>query len=239
MQVQTKAIVLSSLKYGDSSLIVKCYTQKSGIKSYLLRSVLKSKKGSLKPAYFQPLTQLELVASHANKGSLGSIKEARIVYAYESLYADFIKQAIVFFVAEMLVISVQEEEENKDLFTYLETSLKWLDLHKKVSNFHLIFFINLTRYLGFYPDGTGSNCNAFNLQDGVFTNEAFLGPSLQGEDLDLFKSALGIKFDIAHELSLSVDSRQRLLEIIIEYYKLHLVSFRKPKSIEVLKNLFN
>lgn len=239
MQIHTKAIVLSSLKYGDSSLIVRCYTQKKGIKSYLLRSILKSKKGSLKAAYFQPLTQLELVASHSNKGALGSIKEARISFAYHSLYSDFVKQAIVFFVAEMLVISVQEEEENEDLFTYIETSLKWLDLHQNVSNFHFVFLINLTRYLGFYPDETGLNCLSFNLNEGVFTNDAFLGPSLQGEDLVLFKNVLGIKFDIAHELSLNVNSRQRLLEIIIEYYKLHLVNFRQPKSIEVLKNLFN
>ena len=239
MQIQTKAIVLSSLKYGDSSLIVKCYTQKLGLKSYLLRSILKTKKAALRAAYFQPLSQLELIASHSNKGALGSIKEARVVYAYESLYADFVKQAIVFFIAEMLVISIREEEENQDLFSYLETSLKWLDLHKNVSNFHIVFLMNLTKYLGFYPDESGFTDVSFNLNEGVFTKKAFLGPSLQGEDLSLFKSILGIKFDIVHELSLNVNSRQRLLEILIQYYKLHLVGFREPKSIEVLKNLFN
>ena len=239
MQTQTKAIVLSSLKYGDSSLIVKCYTQKLGLKSYLLRSILKSKKGALRAAYFQPLTQLDLVTTHSNKGTLGSIKEARVIFAYDSLYSDFTKQAIVFFIAEMLVISVQEEESNEDLFVYIETSLKWLDLHQNVSNFHFIFLINLTRYLGFYPDETGLDSVYFNLNEGLFTNDAFFGPSLQGEDLILFKSILGIKFEMVDKLSLNVKSRQRLLEIIIEYYNLHLVSFRKPKSIEVLKNLFN
>jgi DNA repair protein RecO (recombination protein O) len=47
MQVRTKAIVLSALKYGDTSLIVRCYTQTSGLKSYLLRGVLKSRKQGL------------------------------------------------------------------------------------------------------------------------------------------------------------------------------------------------
>ena len=239
MRTQTKAIVLSSLKYGDSSLIVKCYTQKLGLKSYLLRSILKSKKGALRAAYFQPLTQLDLVTTHSNKGTLGSVKEARVIFAYDSLYSDFTKQAIVFFIAEMLVISVQEEESNEDLFVYIETSLKWLDLHQNVSNFHFIFLINLTRYLGFYPDETGLDSVYFNLNEGLFTNDAFFGSSLQGEDLILFKSILGIKFEMVDKLSLNVKSRQRLLEIIIEYYNLHLVSFRKPKSIEVLKSLFN
>ena len=48
MVIATKAIVLSSLKFGDSDLIVKCFTASSGLKSYLLRNILKSKKGKLK-----------------------------------------------------------------------------------------------------------------------------------------------------------------------------------------------
>ena len=76
--VATKAIVLSSLKYSDSSLIVKCYTQKEGLKAYLIRGILKPKKGGLKVAYFQPLTQLNIVASHNTKGTLNAIKEVQV-----------------------------------------------------------------------------------------------------------------------------------------------------------------
>jgi len=82
MQVTTRAIVLSSLKYGDTSLIVKAFTLSDGLKSYLLKGVLTSKKGKLKSAYFQPLTQLELVANHKNKGTLEAIREARVTYHY-------------------------------------------------------------------------------------------------------------------------------------------------------------
>ncbi|MEM1260276.1 MAG: recombination protein O N-terminal domain-containing protein, partial [Bacteroidota bacterium] len=52
MQVSTKAIILSSLKYGDTSLIVKAFTLSDGLKSYLLKGILTSKKGRLKPALF-------------------------------------------------------------------------------------------------------------------------------------------------------------------------------------------
>ena len=80
--VTTKAIVLSALKFGDSSLIVKCFTEEEGVKSYLIRGILKAKKGGLKAAYFQPLTQLTIVASHNNKGTLNSIKEVQVSYPY-------------------------------------------------------------------------------------------------------------------------------------------------------------
>jgi DNA repair protein RecO (recombination protein O) len=239
MQIQTKAIVLSSLKYGDSSLIVHCYTEKFGAKSYLLRGILRSKKGKLKAAYFQPLMQLDLVGSHSNKGKLGAIKDVAVTYAYTDLYSCYIKQSIVFFLAEMLFNSVKEEEQNEALYSYLETSFKWLDLHSNVSNFHLIFLINLTRFLGFYPRISKFNQGNFNLAEGGFTEKHFVGPSLSGGDLLLFKSILGIKFDVAHKVSLNAKSRQVVLEILIQYYGLHLDSFRKPKSIEILKNLYS
>ena len=89
--VSTKAIVLSSLKYSDSSLIVKCYTQEEGIKTYLIKGVLKARKGGIKVAYFQPLTQLKIHANHSRRGALNSIKEVQISYPYTSVYKDIIK----------------------------------------------------------------------------------------------------------------------------------------------------
>ena len=100
--ITTKAIVLSTLKYSDSSLIVKCYTQDEGLKSYLIRGVLKAKKGGVKIAYFQPLTQLNIEANHSKKGTLNSIKEVQISYPYKTIYKDIIKQSVVLFLSEVL-----------------------------------------------------------------------------------------------------------------------------------------
>ena len=149
MQVNTKAIVLTSLKYGDSSLIVKAFTASDGLKSYLLKGVLAAKKGKLKTAYFQPLTQLEIVAYHKNKGTLESIREAKIDYHYQTLHTDIAKNAITMFLAEMLGNSIHEEERNEGLFEFLEASLQWLDAHDDISNFHLYFLLRLTKYFGF------------------------------------------------------------------------------------------
>ena len=123
MQVTTKAIVLSSLKYGDTSLIVKAFTESDGIKSYLLKGVLSSKKGKLKPAYFMPLMQLEIVANHRNKGTLESIREVKVSMPYQSLHTNIVKNSVVLFLAEMLGNGIQEEEQDQGLFNYLEYSL--------------------------------------------------------------------------------------------------------------------
>ena len=110
--ITTKAIVFNTIKYGDTSLIVKCFTFEDGVKSYMIKGVLKSKKGKLKTAYFQPLTQLQIVANHTNKQGLNSIREASIIHPYNTLHTSIIKQTIVLFLSEILSSIIQEEEKN-------------------------------------------------------------------------------------------------------------------------------
>ena len=112
--ITTKAIVLSSLKYSDTSLIVKCYTEQEGIKSYIIKGILKAKKGGIKVAYFQPLTQLILVANHSSKSSLNTLKEVQILNPYKTIYRDIVKQSVVLFLSEVLANSIQEEEKNEE-----------------------------------------------------------------------------------------------------------------------------
>ena len=239
MQVTTKAIVFSAIKYGDTSLIVKAYTASDGIKSYLLRGVLASKKGKLKSAYFQPLTQLEIVANHKNKGTLETIKEAKVFYHYQTLYADMAKNAMTLFLAELLGNSIREEEQNEDLFEYLIASLQWLDMNKDVANFHLYFILSLTRFLGFYPDVYQIDKPYFDLLEGEFVAVESLNPILRGENIYYFKTFLGINFDAMHTVKMKKTNRQELLKSLILYFELHLQGFRKPKSLAVLNEVFN
>lgn len=238
MIVTTKAIVLNSIKYGDNSLIVRCYTEEEGAKSYLLRGILSSKKGKLKTAHFQPLTQLKLIANHNNKGTLNSIKEVEIVNHYKTIFTNIAKQAIAFFLSEILTFSIQEEEENIDLYKYIETSLIWLDTHQKTTNFHLLFLLNLTKYLGFYPETKQSHYNYFDLSEGKFLQHSPKFNFISGIDLIAFKKILGINFEALNKVEFNAKSRQQVLSILIRYFELHLSGFRKPKSLDVLKTIF-
>ncbi len=238
MQVTTKAIVLSSIKYGDTSLIVKAYTLSDGLKSYLLKGVLASKKGKLKSAYFQPLTQLELVANHKNKGTLESIREVKVYYPYQTLHTDIAKNSMTLFLAEMLGNSIYEEEPNKGLFHFLEASMQWLDTHQEIFNFHLFFLLDLTKYLGFYPDTSYAHEAYFDLLEGEFTKMPSLHPNLTDKNLEYFKQFLGINFDGIHTIKMNKTDRQELLKSLVLYYELHLQGFRRPKSLAVLNEVF-
>jgi len=241
MLVKTKAIVLTSLKYGESDLIVKCFTEE-GVKSYLLKRILKSKSKkvniAVSIAYFQPLTLLNLTANHNNKGNLNSIQEARISYLYQTISTNIFKQSIVLFLAETLSNSLYEEEKNPRLFQFIETALIWLDTHENTANFHLLFLLNLTKYLGFYPETKEKNSQYFNLAEGYFTNVKSLNHYIYGEKLFLFKSLIGINFDVIERLHLNSKTRKIILNILLDYYELHLPGFKKPKSLNVLKEVF-
>jgi DNA repair protein RecO (recombination protein O) len=238
MVITTKAIVLSSLKYGESDLIVKLFTESSGLKTYLLRNVLKSKKGKLRSSYFQSLSLLEIEASHKNKGTLERINEAKIFYPYQSLHTNVVKSSLVIFLAEILSNTINEEAEDKILFHFIENSLRWLDNSKDIANFHISFLLKLSLHLGFYPDTSTIAKPYFNLLEGFFQDFNTGKYNEKGLTVDNFKMFFGIDFDEINGIKLTKNERSELLTLLLQYYQLHLHGFKKPKSLSVLNQIF-
>lgn len=237
MLVKTKAIVISSLKYQEKSLIVKCFTQSDGLKSYFVQSAFSSKKNNQKIAYFQPLTILEIEASHKNKGTLEHFKEIKLATAYQTINVDIVKSTIVIFLSEVLHHSIQEEEKNEHLFTFLETALLWLDTHEETANFHLILLLEITKFLGFYPDNSDTDFPFFEMNEGQFSPLHGIS-CLSEHETHLFKKLMNLKFDSDQKVFAGVE-RQILLKILLDYYSIHLDGFKKPKSLDVLKDVFS
>lgn len=236
MLVKTKAIVISSLKYQEKSLIVKCFTQSDGLKSYFVRDAFSSRKSNQKIAYFQPLTILEIEAVHKNKGTLENFKEIKIATAFHSIHSDVFKSTIVMFVSEILHHSIHEEEKNESLFVFLETALHWLDNNNEIANFHLILLLETTKYLGFYPDISNSDLPFFEMTEGIFTPFQAIS-SLSEHETNLFRRLIDLKFGKSQK-AFHVIERQLVLKILIDYYSFHLDGFKRPKSLDVLKEVF-
>ncbi len=238
MTVKTEAIVLSAIKYGDADLIVKCYTTQ-GLKTYLVKRVLGGKKSKkIRASYFQALMQLELVAKHNDKGQLNYIREAYISKPHHSIHTDIVKQTLAIFMSEILVQSLYEEESNEALFQYLEGAIAWLNEHSEVANFHLVFLMRLSRHLGFYPDQMNQELDFFDLSEGVFSQHRSERDYISDQKLAIFRKLLGTKFDDLKALRLTSQDRYEALEILIQYFELHLPLFRKPKSLTILKTVF-
>ena len=216
---------------------MKCFTESDGLKSYFVPSAFSSKKNNQKAAYFQPLSLLEIEANHKNKGTLEHFKEIRLAFPYHSIHLDVVKSTIVIFLSEVLHHSIREEEQNQELFTFLETALLWLDNHEETANFHLILLLEITKFLGFYPDVSEINMPFFELNEGVFSQLHAIS-CLSEHETTLFKKLIGLKFDSEQKIFAGTE-RQVLLKILLNYYSVHLDGFKKPKSLEVLKEVFS
>jgi recombination protein O C terminal len=234
--ITTRALVLSSIKFQDTSLIVRCYTQE-GVRSYLLKGVLKHKKNGLKPAYFEPLTQLEIIATEKNNGKFEYIKEAKVYYYYKNLHLNIIKKTVLFFLSEVSYMVLNEEFANENLFLFIEESLQWYDKTEHFANFHLKFLVDLTYFIGIFPNISKIENPFFDLEEGVFVEENNGHFLFNEEDSIVLKYFLTHSLEDSCLLKMNKIQRNKLLEQIIKYYLWHIPTFKSPKSWEVLRTI--
>lgn len=242
MLIETNAIVLSTLKYGDSSLIARCYCKELGLKSFLLKGILSSKKAGLKKSLFQPLSLIRLITQVKNENSEGLyyIKEARIHFPLIEIPSDIKKNAVVLFLSEVLTRVITEEgAPNPSLYHFIQKNVIHLEAKRFSPLFHLKFMMELSQHLGFYPNQSEMEENYFDLESGCFCGAS---PSkyLIGGDLALaFKELLGTNFDTLDDISIPNVLRIKVLGVLIDYFNLHLHGFGKIKSVDILHEIFH
>ncbi len=243
MLLKTKGIVIKQTKFSDSGVIVKIFTKELGVQSFFVRG-LRNRKSSRttigaksKAAMYQPLTMLNMVVSYSERKSLHHINEVSVWYAYNSINENMIKRTLLFFIDELLHKALQEESANKELFNWIHQSLVWLDLAVDgFVNFHLIFMMQLSMFLGFYPKKELSeNYIVFDMQEGRFSNNVPMHPYyVTGEIVELITLIQDTKFEDSDNINLNNKSRRIILETLISYYKIHLPSIGDFKSLDIL-----
>lgn len=242
MLQKTVGIVLHSLKYNDTSNIVDIYTEHTGRASFVV-PVPRSRKAAVKSVLFQPLSIVEFEADFRPNTTLYKIKEAKSFYPFISLPYDPFKSAIALFLAEFLYRAVREETENRPLFAYLQHSIVWLDTCSDgYANFHLVFLMRLSRFLGLYPNlDDYSRGDYFDLLNACFTplrpqiHSFYINPDEAGRLSQLMR----MNYETMHLFAMNRTERARCLTIINDYYRLHLPDFPVLKSLAVLQELFD
>ena len=235
----SRALVIKSIKQGETSLIVSCYLEEIGYRSFLVKGLYGSKKSRFSKAHFFPLNLININYSFNEKKNLGFIKEVKSEVLFNTIHSDVQKSSVIVFLSEILNNVFREElEVNQDLFDFLLNSLIWYDNVIECNNYHIKFLIELSKYIGFHPNISNENDSYFCLESGSTTNTKPLGGNICGEDLKLFKSLLGMKFEDLNKMNINRESRKRILNKIIDYYSLHLQMFKTPKSINVFAEVF-
>lgn len=226
---KTRGIVLNYLKYGETSIIVRIYTEALGLQSYIVNSV-RSVKSKNKIALFQPLTLLELDVYYKEQADLHRIKELKCAEPFSSIPFDFRKSGIALFMTEVLVKSLKREEENEPLYRFLHHAILLLDhMPKGYGNFPIQFLLKLSTYLGFAP-GTADELYG---QVHAGGNTA----DFAREEKQLLQAFLQEGFE--NDIRLSAEQRRHILQNILRFYRLHVDNFGELKSLSVLQEVMS
>lgn len=239
MTYKTKGIVLRSIKYGETSLVVTIFTAMFGIQTYMVNGVCTSKKSAAKANLFQPTATLDLVVYHNENKSMQRIKEFSWACLYSTLLSDVIKNSIGSFMAELLHKCLKQPEANNDLYHFCEASFIELDRADKIvaANFALFFTLHLTHFFGFRMIDNHSNSDTFlDLQEGIFINHQPTHPHfIEGKAAELTAQLLKVMQPYELEqFNLNGEIRRMLLLRYLEYFALHIHDFGQMKTLLVL-----
>ena len=240
MSEKTQGVVLRALKYNDDALIVDVYTATRGTVAFMVK-LPRSRKAALKSVYFRPLSLLELDFDYRQKVSLQRIRDVRFFYAYRSLPYEPYKSAIALFLSEFLSRVLKHETDNAPLFSYIIYSLQWLDAAERAySNFHLVFVTRLTRFLGFYPNVEGwHEGDFFDMVNAGFVPERPLAHTcLEPREAALIPLFMRMNYDSMRFFRMNRTARERYVDVLSTYYRLHVPEFPDLKSLDVLKEVF-
>jgi len=242
---KTKGLVLRTVKYGETSVIVSIFTELFGLQSYLVNGVrASSKKGTGKAVMFQPSAILEMVVYHNELKQLHRIKEFRWGHLYQHILSDVKKNAVAMYMVELLTKCLKQPEAHADLFHFVEDAFVHLDESKEsvTANFPLYFALHLPVFFGFRIHDNYSAKNCFlDLQEGSFTDERpthsyFLEEKQAAVTSQLLRTQRPEELE---QIKLNHDFRRTLLYQFEKYYAFHIQEFGTLRTLPVLKEILN
>lgn len=242
MTHKTKGIVLRSIKYGETSLVVTIFTELFGLQAYMVNGARSSRKTGNKAAMFQPAAILDLEVYHSDQKQIQRIKEANWSVIYEHVLGDVIKNSIALYMIELLHKALKQPEKNHELFYFCEDALLQLDTagNSIAANLPLFFTLHLADFFGFRMSTPLKDEPAYlDLKEGEFTYEQpahphFLYKEYASLTAELLKTRIPAELN---ELHLNKQIRRDLLIKYQEYYALHIQDFGQLKTLKVLHEI--
>ena len=240
MYEKFKGIVLNTIRYSDKHNIVHIYTDGRGLMSFAV-PLGKTPAARLRNALLMPLSLVDLEAGVRSGRDLAVLREVRRNYPLATIYSDPMKNAIALFISELLAHVIQEPEGNDPLFRYIEQSVQLLEqLPGHVANFHICFLYHLGAHLGIQPNVESYHeGHWFDMTDGVFVPAAARGHmNLPPQEAQVIHLLSRMTFSNMTVFRFNREERNRMLDVIISYYRLHNAAIGTLRSPDILKQLF-
>lgn len=239
MLVETSIIVLNYTRYYDSSVIVHALSEHYGRISFMLYGIATKKQSKL--TAFQPLYLLDIQLYYKADRGLQKLKEYKLNPPLSNIVNDIRKSTLALFLAELISKTVKEEYADKTLFSFIKTSILFLEeIEYNLAFFHLVFLIKLSRFLGFAPESNTSNFRYYDYKDGVHvTTKPYHKHYMVDADFQLCILLMNVNYSNLDEVKMDIKKRDSVLEILLDLYEIHILNFNSLKSYSVLKEVFS
>lgn len=240
MYEKLRGIVLNTIRYSDKHNIVHIYTDGRGLMSFAVPQG-KTHAARMRNALLMPLSLIDLEAGLRAGRDLATLREVHRNYPLATLFSDPMKNAIALFISELLAHVIQEPEGNVYLFSYIEQSVQLLEqMPDQIANFHICFLYHLGAYLGIQPNVESYRKGYwFDMTDGVFVPSAVRGHALlPPREAQVIHLLSRMTFSNMAVFRFNREERNRMLDVIISYYRLHNAAIGTLRSPDILKQLF-
>ncbi len=239
MLYKTRGLVLNTINYNDKYILAQVFTESLGRVTYMV-SKAKGKSSKVPRSLFSPLAILDMEVEHQASRDIQRIREATIDTHLYGISSDLPKTSMAFFLSEFLT-RVLRDTSDKLIFEFLDQSVQILDItDKSIANYHLVFMLKLSHFLGFYPNLEEYKINGlFDMMNGEFVSYQPLHRHfLNRQESKVLSLLARISYENMHRFVFTRQDRIIIINRIIEYYRLHLYDFPALKSLDVLHELF-
>ncbi|UJP66053.1 DNA repair protein RecO [Mongoliitalea daihaiensis] len=227
MLVKTSGLVLSYIRYKDTSIIVKIFTKELGLKSYIINGV-RSSTAKSKMGFYQPMMLLDLVVYHKETSNLNRVSEVKLLQAFQRIPFEFKRSGIAMFMAEVLSRCLYDGYQNESMFDFLEEAITLLDSpHCNLTHFPITFLMETSKYLGFAPVSAEEFFEEL--------NQAWAS----SRDFQVEATYLDglLQHSFAFDQNVPSIARRNLLDLCLSYYSAHLEESKEWKSIKILRQI--
>ena len=242
MTHKTKGIVLRTIPYGETSLVVTIFTELFGVQTYMVNGIRTAKKTGLKASLYQPASVVEMEVYHNDRNSMHRIKEINRKHVFKNILTDVVKNSVALFLMELLYKLLKQPEQNSDLFYFCEDSLLQLDEAPAhvTANMPLFFALHISHFFGFkIDDNYSAECSFLDLQEGNFIDDRPHHPHfMESENAELTAELLKIMLPSElDDIKMNQLKRRELLLKYMDYYSLHIQDFGQMKTMMVMQEV--
>lgn len=241
MTEKDQGLVIHTIKYGDTGVVARIFTREGGLLSFMIQGVRKP-KARIQNSLLQPLSHVDLVYARSQYGRLNYIKEIACKNPYRTIPYEIFKTTIALFLCELLSKTLKESDPHPDMFDFFKEGFDFLDqTSNPVKDFHLVFLVQMSRHLGFFPRNNYSQTHCyFNLLEGIYQTSFDETEYMLDKELSsVFYKMTQHPISSIEQLYLKNAQRRQLLRKLVDYFRIHLTGFKELKSLQVLESVLH